>query len=154
MHALLALAPPGLLPRGDQIHVDASVLAFTAALCLITGVGFGLVPAFRVTRRELRASLGEGGRTLTGQRGILRSALVVSEVALALVLLVGAGLVVRSFLRLRAVDLGFRPDHVVSMTVDLPDVKYATARVDARPARASRRANMATLPGVIASPPR
>jgi predicted permease len=150
VHALLALAPPGLLPRGDQIHIDGVVLAFTAALCLVTGIGFGLVPAFRVTRRELRASLGEGGRTLTGQRGILRNALVVSEVALALVLLIGAGLVVRSFLRLRAVDLGFRPDHVVSMTVDLPDVKYTTA-ASMRDMHAQAVARMASLPGVAAS---
>jgi putative ABC transport system permease protein len=150
VRSLLALAPEGLLPRTDQIHIDGAVLAFTAGLCLLTGIGFGLVPAFRITRRDLRVSLGEGSRTLGGQRGMLRSALVVTEVALALVLLVGAGLVVRSFLRLRAVDLGFRPEHVVSMTVDLPDAKYTTAR-SMRDLHAEAVARMAQLPGVNAA---
>ena len=150
VRALLSLAPPGLLPRAEQIHIDGAVLAFTAGLCLLTGIGFGIVPALRVTRRELRASLGEGGRTLSGQRGILRSVLVVSEIALALVLLVGAGLVVRSFLRLRSVDLGFNPQHVVSMTVNLPDAKYSNGRA-MRDVHAQAVTRMAALPGVSAA---
>jgi len=127
VRSLLALAPEGLLPRLGDIHVDGTVLVFTAALCLVTGVLFGLAPSLRATRNQLRDSMAQGARTLSAGHGRLRSMLVVSEIALALVLLAGAGLLIRSFDQLRSVSLGFQPANVVSLTVDLPDNTYRTA---------------------------
>jgi predicted permease len=129
VRALVALAPAGRIPRIDELHVDGIVLAFTAGLSLITGIVFGLAPALRITRHELRDSLGQGARTVTARHGGLRGALVVGEIALALVLLTGAGLMIRSFARMRAVDLGFRPENVVAMTVDLPRSAYQNGQV-------------------------
>jgi putative ABC transport system permease protein len=126
VRALVAMAPAGLLPRTNEVHVDGFVLAFTATLCLLTGICFGLVPALQTSKRNLSASIGEGGRAVSGRRSVLRGALVTAEVALALVLLAGAGLVARSFAHLRSVELGFQPEHVLSMTVDLSPTKYAT----------------------------
>src|SRR5205085_11170238 len=100
---------------------------FTFLAALASGVLFGLAPAFTATRRHFSRALASASQRGTSGRNRLRSAFVVAEIALALVLLVGAGLMVKSFLRLRAVDLGFQPQNVVSMTVDLPDAKYRTA---------------------------
>jgi predicted permease len=119
-------APAGRIPRVGEIHVDMAALAFTLGLALVTGLLFGTVPALRSTRRDLRASLSSGTRSAPGGHGRLRGSLVVSEIALALVLLAGAGLMTRSVLHMRRVDLGFRPDHVVSMTIDLPEASYPT----------------------------
>jgi putative ABC transport system permease protein len=126
MRGLLALAPAGTIPRTHDIRMDAGVLLFTFGVALVTGVAFGLAPALAATGRGSAASPGSGIRATAG-RGRLRSGLVVAEVALALVLLTGAGLMLRSFQRLRSIDLGFRPQHVLSMTVDLPDTKYRDA---------------------------
>jgi predicted permease len=126
VRALLALAPAGSIPRVNEIRVDATVLAFTITVALVTGIAFGLAPALQASRRAPGESLGHGARVTKG-RHRLRNALAVSEIALALMLLTGAGLMVKSFLRLRAVDLGFHPDHVVTTSVELPSSKYATA---------------------------
>jgi putative ABC transport system permease protein len=126
VRALIGLAPAELIPRADGLHVDITVLAFTLALSLLTGMLFGLVPALRTTRHELRDTLNQGTRTVT-RHGRLSATFVVSEIALALVLLAGAGLMIRSFMQMRAVDLGFRPENVVAMTVDLPHSTYRTA---------------------------
>jgi putative ABC transport system permease protein len=126
MRGLLALAPAGTIPRTQDIHMDAGVLLFTFGVALITGLAFGLAPALLATGRGAVASPGHGARTTAG-RSRLRSGLVVAEVALALVLLTGAGLMLRSFQRLRSIDLGFHPARVMSMTVDLPDTKYRDA---------------------------
>jgi predicted permease len=148
--ALLALAPAGRIPRIAEIHIDAKVLAFALGLGILTGILFGLVPAFQATGRELLDSLGQSGRSVTGRRERLRSALVVSEIALALVLLTGAGLMLKSFLRMHAVNPGFRPDNILTMTVDLPDSVYqTTASVQEFHARAL--AKLANIPGVLAS---
>ena len=125
--ALLALAPEGKIPRLDQVHIDAWVLAFTTLVTVATGMAFGLAPALQATRRELRESLSQGARTFTSRHEGLRSTLVVSEIALALVLVTGAGLMLKGFLRLRAVNPGFRADNVLTMTVELPDAVYQTA---------------------------
>ena len=125
VRALVAMAPPDLLPRSETLHVDAAVLAFTAVLSLGTGIVFGLVPALKLTRPDLHRAIGSGGRTT--RHGRLRAAFVTLEIAVALVLLAGAGLLVRSFAHLRAVELGFRPEHVVSMAVDLPRATYRDA---------------------------
>jgi putative ABC transport system permease protein len=122
--AVLALAPEGKIPRADEIGPDARVLAFTFGLSVLTGLLFGLAPAVRATRRELRRWLAEGGRTVTGRGAKLRNALVVSEVALALILLTGAGLLLKSFWRMHAIHPGFRPENVLAATVDLPETRY------------------------------
>jgi predicted permease len=121
--ALLALAPSGTIPLADNIRLDWRVLAFTLAIALLSGLAFGLAPALRATRRPLRESLSHGTRVASEGHRLL-SGLAVAEIALALVLLTGAGLMIRSFARLRQVDLGFRPENVVTMTVDLARGKY------------------------------
>jgi predicted permease len=127
VRVLLALLPPGKIPRAGNVHLDGWVLAFTFSLSLVTGVVFGLAPALQATRRDLREAVSEGGRSVTGQTERLRGALVTAEIALALVLLAGAGLLVRSFLRMRSVDPGFQSTNILAATVDLPDSRYRTA---------------------------
>jgi len=112
---------PGNIPRLDAIGLDGSVLAFTFAISILTGIVFGLAPAWRAVSVDLNTSLKAGGRTTQGDggfhssRGRLRNLLVVAEVALSLMLLIGAGLLVRSFVRLQSVSPGFNPDSVISM---------------------------------------
>jgi putative ABC transport system permease protein len=122
--ALLALIPVDL-PRWMKFSMDTRVLLFTLAVSLATSLVFGLAPAFGSSVANLTASLKEGGRGSGGGRHkLVRNALVVAEVALSVILLTGAGLTVRSFLALRAQNLGYRPEHVLSMNVDYPDKRY------------------------------
>ncbi|HEX3273958.1 MAG TPA: ABC transporter permease [Gemmatimonadales bacterium] len=142
-------AAPGLLPRAEDIGIDGRVLAFALLLSLATGLGFGLLPAARVAAGALGGGLREGGRAIAGGRGIrrIRSGLVLAEVALAFVLLVGAGLLLRSFDRLTRVEPGFRPDGLVTGRLLLPGRTYAEEpRQAAFLARAE--AALAALPGV------
>jgi putative ABC transport system permease protein len=127
VRVLLALAPAGRIPRYGEIGVDAAALGFALGVSLVTGLIFGLIPAIRATRSSLRDALAATARTMTGRDGRLRGALVVAEIALALVLLTGAGLMVQSFIRLRRVELGFRPGGLALMTVDLPAATYQSA---------------------------
>jgi putative ABC transport system permease protein len=127
VQALLALVPPEKIPRAGEVHLDGWVLAFTFGLSLVTGLVFGLAPALNATRRELREGVSEGGRSVTGRHERLRGALVIAEVALALVLLTGAGLLVKSFVRMRSVNPGFRSANILAATVDLPKSRYQTA---------------------------
>ncbi|HEX8076288.1 MAG TPA: ABC transporter permease, partial [Chthoniobacterales bacterium] len=115
-----------LLPMLGHVAVDTSVLGFSALVAMITGVLFGIMPAWRASRPNLNETLSDGGRQAGAgaTRSPLRSALVVGEVALALVLLIAAGLLIRSVMRLRDVDPGFKPDHVLTMNVWLPSAKY------------------------------
>ena len=112
---------PGNIPRLDAITLDGSVLAFTFAVSVLTGLVFGLAPALRAARVDLNTSLKSGGRQTQGDGGFgsarprLRGLLVVAEVAISLMLLVGAGLLVRSFVRLQSVSPGFEPEGVISM---------------------------------------
>jgi putative ABC transport system permease protein len=124
---LLALAPSEMLPRASDVHVDSAVLLFTGGLAIFTAVLCGLVPALHATEPRLRASLANGARTVTGGHGRARSLLVIGELALAIVLLTGAGLMLRSFHRMRSVDLGFRPANLLATTVDLPSNAYRSA---------------------------
>ena len=125
VRALLALAPPGTIPRGQELGIDPTVLAFTLVVSVVTGIGFGLAPAFKATRRELRDSIAEGARTHSPRRGLARRALVAAEVGLAVVLLAGAGLLLRSFQQIRAIDLGFDPENTLTFDIDLPGYAYA-----------------------------
>ena len=114
------------LPRVGEINIDGRVLAFTCATGLLTGLLAGVAPAWRLTKTDvneaLKRGLGRGGAE-AGER-LVRSGLVISEVALALVLLVGAGLLIRSLWQLHAVDPGFDPRNVLTMTVAIPEAKY------------------------------
>src|SRR2546429_1781119 len=125
--ALTALAPVGTVPRTEMIRIDGWVLAFTAGLSILTGILFGLAPAFRATRHSTREALSSAGRTLTRSHEGIRGALTISEIALALILLTGAGLMLKSFLRLRSVDPGFSTQRLITLTVDLPDSNYRAA---------------------------
>jgi putative ABC transport system permease protein len=116
VRALIALSPPGL-PRVDAITVDAMAFAFAFAVTTPIGVVTGLVPALHVSREEVRPRLEQSSRRTAGGHAFTRSALVVTEVALALVLLVGAGLLLHSMRRLLAVDPGFNPAHLLTMQV-------------------------------------
>lgn len=145
--ALVALAPVDAIPRVEQIRIDAWVLAFTIGVSVLTGLLFGLAPAFHATRRELRESLGAGGRSITGRNEVLRSSLAVAEIALALILLTAAGLMLNSFWRLRSVQPGFRPENVLTMTVELPDSAYHTVRQMQR-FHEEMLAKLSRLPGV------
>ena len=114
---------PGNIPRIEAIALDGTVLAFTFGVSILTGVLFGLAPAVRAARVDLNTSLKAGGRNAQGEGGFghsrrrLRSLLVVAEVAISLMLLIGAGLLIRSFVRLQQVSPGFEPDGVVSLRV-------------------------------------
>ena len=121
----LTTLPEGQLPRMEQVSLDASVLLFTTVVSVIVAVGFGLLPAWQASRLDLREHLTESTGT-TGSSSARRtlSALVVVEVALALVLLVGAGLMIRSFTKLLQVDPGFEAANVVSAQVFLPTTMY------------------------------
>jgi hypothetical protein len=117
----------------DPIAIDYRVLAFNFSLSLLTGAAFGLAPAIQASRTPLNESLKDGSRGATESkaRRRLRSLLAASELALAMVLLVGAGLLLRSFLRLREIDPGIRTDHVLSMTIDLTPSQYPTTHAQA-----------------------
>jgi putative ABC transport system permease protein len=117
------------VPNASVISIDWRVLVYCAGVTLITGVVFGLAPALTASRADLNESLKEGGASSTTESGRrrLRNSLVVAEMALALVLLAGAGLLVRTFLRLMQVNLGIDPANVVTMEIDLPKYKYSTA---------------------------
>ena len=124
LRALVADRIP--IQRIEMAGIDGPVLLFTVAASLLSGVFFGLIPAFSAAGPGLNDSLKEGGRTGSGARGRrARAAFVVVEIALALVLLVGAGLLVRSFVRLMDVDAGFDTGQTVTMRVSLPQSRYA-----------------------------
>jgi len=118
---LLLAFSPSEIPRQTEIGINAWVLGFTLAVSVLTGVVFGLAPALQASKTDLHETLKEGGRTSAGSaRHRLSSLLVVSEIALTLVLLVGAGLFVRSFIRLMRVDPGFNPENLLTMQIAVP----------------------------------
>jgi predicted permease len=114
------------IPRLKDVGLDARVFAFTLAISTLTGIIFGLAPALRARRIDLQEALKEGARNATAgaSRSRVRAMLVVSEVALSLVLLIGAGLLIKSFVRLRSVNPGFDPEHVLTTDLSLSKVKY------------------------------
>jgi putative ABC transport system permease protein len=125
LDALLALVP-GDLPRADGIAINRTALAFTFTLCFLTGIVFGLLPASQITRGNLHASLNESGRGASAGAGVRRARglLVALQFALAIVLLTGAGLMVRSFMLLNAVKPGFDTTYLLTMAPTLPERPY------------------------------
>jgi putative ABC transport system permease protein len=121
---LLVALNPGSIPRLEQIGLEPMVLAFTFGLSFLTVFIFGLVPALHSTKPDLHSSLKATGRSLSVSRGRLGQFLVVGEVALAMLLLVGAGLLIKSFSKLERVDTGLRTDHVLTMRLSLPASAY------------------------------
>jgi len=123
--ALVSLLPADF-PRAHDIHVSAPVFLFTFLICMATGLLFGLAPALQAARIDPREGLQKGGRTTTasGHQSKLRNALVISEVSLACILLIGAGLMLRSFLNQLHLDPGFRQDHVLTASLSLPHATY------------------------------
>lgn len=118
---------PQNLPRLDEVAVDGPVLGFTVLVAILTGAIFGLAPSLSVARTDLQLTLKEGSRTSIGSpRQRLRGLLVVSEVALSLVLLIGAGLMIQSFIRLMRVNPGFHSENVLTMQLTLPGARYQT----------------------------
>ena len=127
LRALVALNPSNI-PRIEDIRIDTVVLVFTSLVSVGTGLVFGMLPALHAARADVQSGLREGGRSNVGDGGaIVRRGLVVAEIALALVLLVSAGLLIRSFARLQQVNPGFDPRNLVTLNVALPPAKYATA---------------------------
>jgi predicted permease len=118
--SLLLAIVPSALPRLQEIRIDGQVVAFTAAMSVLTALVFGTLPALHSSRADVNDALKEGSRGASGARGWLRSTLVVVEFALALVLLVGAALLVRSFWRVQRVELGFNPSNVLTARLWLP----------------------------------
>ena len=123
---LLLKLEPGNLPRMNEVGIDKGVLVFTSCVSLLSGLLFGLAPAMQVSRTNLNVSLKEGGRTSTETRGRkrVRALLVVSQTALALVLLAGAGLMIKSFVRLQQVKPGFNPDGLLSVQLSPTPIRY------------------------------
>src|SRR6185295_7416899 len=124
--SLLVSFKPENLPRLSEIRVDGRVLGFTLGISIFTGLIFGLVPAWAASRGRVGDALREGGRSSTAgtARQRLRSAFVVAELAVALILLVGAGLLIKTFWKLRSVEPGFNPDRLITMRVELPETRY------------------------------
>jgi predicted permease len=146
---------PGNIPRLEDVAISGSVLAFTFGISLATGILFGLAPAWRAVRVDLNTSLKSGGRTGQGDTGLslvrrpLRGLLVVSELALSLMLLIGAGLLIRSFVRLQSVPPGFTTDRVLSMQIAATGPKYRDGKAVVQYFQEIER-RISHLPGVTA----
>ena len=129
LKGLIAIIPPNIVPAESVIRMNAPVLFFTLALAVLTALIFGLVPALQASRRNLNDSLRDSGKGMSGSssHANIRNAVIVFEVALSLTLLVGAGLLMRSFAALHEVQLGLRPDHILVARLPLPQERYKTA---------------------------
>jgi predicted permease len=151
VQAVLALVPSGTIPDESEIRLNTPVLLFALAASAVTSVLFGLAPALHACTSELAGSLREAGRGLSGtaRQALLRKSLVISEVALSLMLLVGAGLMIRTFVAIQNVDLGFRSDRLLAMRVPLSELRYPDiVRRDAF--FHELRDRIKSLPGVLA----
>jgi putative ABC transport system permease protein len=125
VRGLVASLPAGV-PRADEISVNGAVLLFTAVVAVITGLVFGMAPAWKVSSADMNETLKENGRgTATPGQHRLRNSLVIAEISLALILLVGAGLLLRSFFRVIEADSGVRTAGVLAVNIPLPDSRYA-----------------------------
>jgi predicted permease len=128
VHALVSLLPADF-PRANDIHVSGAVLGFTLGVSLLTGILFGLAPAMQASRTDPKEGLQKSARTSTAGRNqsLLRNALVIAEVSLASVLLIGAGLMLRTFLNLLHLNPGFEQDHLLTASLSLPRAQYKTS---------------------------
>ncbi len=149
--ALVALLPADF-PRAHAIHLDATVFAFTLVIALASGLLFGFAPALQASRTSPVQALREGGRGTTGGRGMvrLRSLLVIAEIGMASALLIGAGLMLRSFVNLMRADPGFQPEHVLTAKVALPRAQYKKGQ-DIGVFFDRLADNLAAIPGVVAA---
>ena len=129
LQALIAVIPPDTIPAEAVIRMSAPVLLFALAVAVLTAFIFGLAPALQISRRDLNDPLRDTGKGVSGgfRHGGVRNAVVALEVALSLTLLISAGLLMKSFLMLRQVHLGLRPDHVLVIRLPLPEDRYKTA---------------------------
>src|SRR6185369_3643863 len=151
INLLIALKPANL-PRLDEIGVDVRVFGFTLGVSLLTGLIFGLLPAWTASRAAATSGLKESARGASSSRSQqrLRNAFVVAELAVALILLVGAGLLVKTFWKLRNVEPGFNPEHLLTMRVELPETRYKEVEPQTR-FRNQALANINSLPGTQAA---
>jgi predicted permease len=147
--AALALLPVAL-PRAEEAGIDTHVLIFTAMVSILAGVFFGLVPALKTARSNLQETLKEGGRGMSGSRHRVQGVFVVVEMAMALVLLIGAGLMIRSLMRLWNVDPGFGPHRVLVFSVAFPPSASALTPDAARSSFRQLHDKIASVPGVQA----
>ena len=150
--AILAVVPPGTIPDESEIALNLPVLLFTVLVSALTSIVCGLAPALQMTPRDLANPLREGGRGVAGsvRQAVLRNGLVIAEVALSLMLLIGAGLMLRTFVAVQRVDPGVQTDRVLTLRVPLPDTRYPT------PARRvaffqELLGRLAAVPGVVAA---
>ena len=145
---LLALHPAGI-PRVDLISLDVGVYVFALMLSLVTGVAFGVAPALELSRPDLNRSLKEGGRSGSAGRGRqrFRDSLAVAQLGLSVILLIGAALLMRSFIELRRIDLGFTQERALTMRLSLPTASYRESR-DVIGFFTTLRQRLAVLPGV------
>jgi predicted permease len=141
-------ALPDSLPRAGEIHIDMRVLLFTAAATLLAGIFFGLVPALKISRTNLQDSLKEGGRGSSGSPHRAHGVLVVVEMALALVLLIGAGLALRTLVQLWNVDPGFNPRNVLTFGFSLSPSTLQTTPAAIRESFRAADSAVASTPGV------
>jgi len=147
LQGILALAPPEL-PRVSEIHPDVRILLFTAVLSIATGIVIGLVPAFAASRADVNSGLKQSGRSATSGRAQqrVRAVLVVVEAALAVVLTISAGLLVRSFVSLLATDPGFQVEHLLTLQLSIPPKYNSTEQ--RRVMYADLETRLKTIPGV------
>ena len=146
--ALVAL--PVNLPRAQEVGIDSHVLIFTAVVSILAGILFGLVPALRTAQSNLQETLKEGGRGMSGSHHRVQGVFVVVEMAMALVLLVGAGLMIRSLMRLWSVNPGFDPHNVLTFSVAFPPSASQDSPEAARSTFRQLRDQLAFVPGVQA----
>lgn len=150
VRVLVASMGANTLPVWGEIQVDKTVLLFTILLSVLTGLVFGVAPAFHATRADVNSILKEGGRTSATGHGRLRNLLVVAEVALAMLLLVGAGLLMKSFAGLLRLDPGFRTENVITAGIALPRARYQEP-IQRANFFEQLRARVSHLPGVMSA---
>jgi putative ABC transport system permease protein len=150
LKAVLKLYPTNL-PRSEEIGIDLPVLLFTAGLAIVTGILFGLIPALRASSPNLMNAIRESGRTATAgpRHSRLRGGLVIAETALGVMLLIGAGLLIRSLERLSHAPLGFNPEHVLTASFDLSETRYNPDQQDRFVQELMQR--IRALPGVVSA---
>jgi putative ABC transport system permease protein len=152
LKGLIAVVPPGIIPAESVIRMNGTVLLFALAIAVLTALIFGLAPAWQASRRDLNDSLRDSSKGSSGgtSHANLRNAVIVLEVALSLTLLVGAGLLMRSFAALHQVTLGLRPDHILVIRLPLPEARYKTAAQVANFFRPLLQ-RLNALPGVVSA---